>query len=115
MIVSSIGSSAVTYNSVKYEESVARDNVKRQFEEKKAYTARVLKSEILGEIKVINRQLKSLNTNLELRYENNGKTFTLLVVNSKTDEILKIFSSSIAVSVLAQMKELLGVLIDVRV
>ncbi len=86
------------------------EDIQKDMMEKKSKEE--IKAELQHIVKELNEAMNPLNTDLEFKYNNKVEELTVMVIDKKTDKIIREFPPKEALQLMEKMKELVGMLFD---
>lgn len=86
------------------------EDIQKDMMEKKSKEE--IKAELQHIVKELNEAMNPLNTDLEFKYNNKVEELTVMVIDKKTDKIIREFPPKEALQLMEKMRELVGMLFD---
>jgi len=71
-----------------------------------------IKKELEHLTEQLNKEMSPLNTDLEFKYNKKIDNFSVLVIDKKTDKVIREFPTKEALKLMEKMRELVGMLFD---
>ena len=71
-----------------------------------------IKKELEHLTEQLNKEMNSLNTNLEFKYNKKIDNFVVFVIDKRTDKVIREFPPKEALRLMEKMRELVGMLFD---
>lgn len=81
-------------------------------EEMEKKSSKDIKKELQHLTEQLNKEMNPLNKDLEFKYNNKIENFSVLVVDKKTDKVIREFPPKEALKLMEKMRELVGMLFD---
>ena len=108
---------SVTYDnkSISSENSMQKIHKTPEMENKKEMDkkeAKDIQKELQHLTEQLNKEMNPLNKDLEFKYNNKIENFSVLVVDKKTDKVIREFPPKEALKLMEKMRELVGMLFD---